>query len=213
MGRPVKPPRPYRSELRREQALETRRRVLDAAHDTFVQHGYGGATINAVAASAGVSAETVYAVFGNKRTLLAEVMRRAVRGDHPVPVLEQPGPRAVAAASDPRERLRLFAADVCERLARAAPLMLVLGAAASEEPELEELRRTMHAARRENLRTLAAALEADGDLSVDVDAATETIWALASPELYSLLLGQGGWTRAAYEAWLAQSLDTLLLRP
>jgi AcrR family transcriptional regulator len=212
MNEHVKQPRRYRSERRREQALETRERVLEAAHRTFVEQGYGGATIASIAADAGVSAETVYATFGNKRTLLKDVLSLAARGGRETPILEQQEPRAALAADDPREKIRLFAADISGRLARAAPVMAVLAAAAQEEPELAELRETMHAARRANLRQLALALGATRQLATDVESATDTIWALASPELYTLLVGgPGRWTAERYEPWLAESLVMLLL--
>ena len=213
MGKPVNPKRPYRSERRHEQALETRRRVLEAAHEAFVEQGYVGATIAAIAANAGVSAETVYATFGNKRTLLSEVVQRAARGDDSTPILEQPGARAVAAEPDAREKLRLFSPDIRRRVARVAPLIGVLSAAAAEDSELDRLRQEMHARRRANLRLLAGLLEETGALGTDVDTAAETIWALASPELYALLSGPGGWTPERYETWLAESLAMLLLRP
>ena len=42
--------------------------------------------------------------------------------------------------------------------------------------------------------------------------AVETVWALTSPELHQLLVRVRGWTRHRYTRWLAESLDTLLLR-
>jgi hypothetical protein len=64
-----------------------------------------------------------------------------------------------------------------------------------------------------NLRTLVDALAANGPLLVSADAATETVWALTSPELHQLLVGQRGWSRSRYTAWLRQSLEALLLPP
>ena len=40
--------RPYRSRRRREQAEETRRRILTAARRLFVDRGYGGATMEGI---------------------------------------------------------------------------------------------------------------------------------------------------------------------
>ena len=65
------------------------------------------ASIAAIAAEAQVSEETVYARFRNKRTLLGELVRSAVRGDDSAPVPEQQGPRAIATATDQHEQLRL----------------------------------------------------------------------------------------------------------
>jgi AcrR family transcriptional regulator len=212
MSEPVKPTRTYRSERRREQALETRGRVLDAAWAVFVERGYGGATIRAIATEAGVAPETIYAGFGTKRDLLAETLSRAARGDDPAPVLEQAGPRAVADEEDPREKLRLFATDIAARLERAGPIMNVLASAAAEEPELGSLHARMHAARRSNLRTVAESLQDAGALSGDVESATDTIWALTSPELFMLLRTTRGWTRRTYARWLEETLARLVLQ-
>ncbi|HEX7195380.1 MAG TPA: TetR family transcriptional regulator, partial [Candidatus Limnocylindria bacterium] len=65
--------RPYRSTRRREQAGETRHRIIRAAHDLFVSQGYGRTTIAEIAGAAGVAVETVYAAFRNKPTLLRQV--------------------------------------------------------------------------------------------------------------------------------------------
>jgi AcrR family transcriptional regulator len=64
-------------------------RILDAATAVFRERGYERSTIAAIAASAGVADETVYGHFGNKRTLLGQLVQRAVRGPEPRPVLEQ----------------------------------------------------------------------------------------------------------------------------
>jgi AcrR family transcriptional regulator len=204
VGDDVKPRRRYSSERRRQQAEQTRKRVLDAAYKLFDERGYEAATIAAIAAEAGVSPETVYARFDNKRTLLGELMRRAVRGDDPVPVPEQSGPRALAALTDPRRQLALFAADVVRRLERAGPLVAVVHEARGD-PEMAQLYEILHADRRRNLSHLVRAL------GLESEAAVETVWALTSPELHRLLTRTGGWTRERYCDWLSDSLAALLL--
>lgn len=203
--------RSYRSERRREQAEQTRQRVLDAAARLFEERGYEGASIAAIAEGARVSEETIYARFRNKRTLFGELVRRAVRGDDPAPVPEQQGPRAIAAATDQREQLRLFAADVVLRLERAAPLVAIVAGASRSEPELAELLTRLHAERRKNLRVLVDALAVNGPLRLRTNEAVETVWALTSPELHQLLSRVRGWTRRRYCDWLAASLAQLLL--
>lgn len=210
MSRDVKPRRPYRSEHRREQARQTRERLLEAARRLFEERGYEGASIAAIAEEAGVSAESVYAHFGNKRTLLGELVRRAVRGDDPAPVPEQAGPRAVAAATDQREQLRLFAADIALRLERAAPLVAVVVCASRSDAELAELLERLHADRLRNLGHFVDALAANGPLTLAREEAIETVWALTSPELHQLLTRIRGWTRERYRDWLVESLARLL---
>ena len=204
-------PRRYHSDLRREQVRQTHARVLDAAATLFEERGYEGTSVAAIAKAAHVSAETVYGYFRNKRALLGELCRRAVRGDDSVPVPEQNGPKAVSAATDQHEQLRLFAADIVLRLERAAPLVAVVAGAARSHTELAELLAALHADRLTNLRTLVDALAANGPLRLQEDEAVETVWALTSPELHQLLIRMRGWTRQRYCDWLATSLAELLL--
>lgn len=211
MARNVKR-RPYRSDHRRDLAEQTRIRVLDAAAEVFATRGYGKASIAAIAEAAGVSPETIYVRFGNKRTLLGEVVRHAVRGGDPAPVSEQAGPARVAEESDQREQLRLFAGDIVLRLERAAPLNAIVAEAARSEPELAELLDRMQSDRLKNLRAFLDALARNGSLSLSKPEATETVWAIASPELHELLTGARGWSRERYAKWLARSLAELLLR-
>jgi AcrR family transcriptional regulator len=203
--------RGYRSERRAEQSEQTRARVLEAATELFQERGYDGASIAAIAELAGVSEETIYARFGNKRTLLGELVRRAVRGDDPRPVTEQAGPKALAAITDQREQLRLFAADVVGRLERAAPLVAVVAGASRSDPELAALLARLHADRRRNLGVLVDALASNGRLRLERGDAVETVWALTSPELHQLLVRIRGWSRRRYCEWLADSLAALLL--
>jgi AcrR family transcriptional regulator len=203
--------RPYRSPRRHEQMEQTRNRVLDAATGLFVEHGWDGTSIVAIAAAAEVAPETVYARFGTKRGLLGEVVQRAVRGDDPRPVPEQKGPRAVAAATDQREQLRLFARDVVLRLERAAPLVAAVAAASHSEPELGELYERLHADRVRNLGVLVDLLAANGPLRLPRTQAVDTVWALTSPELHQALTRIRGWSRRRYVAWLDDTLTAQLL--
>jgi AcrR family transcriptional regulator len=203
--------RPYRSQRRREQAEQTRRRVLDAATALFVERGYEGTSVAAIAVEAGVAEETVYSHFRTKRALLGELVQASVRGDDPRPVPEQEGPRAIAATTDQRWQLRLFAADIVLRLERAAPLVAVVGAAAPSEPELAALHERLHADRLRNLGVLVDLMAANGPLALPRQQAVETVWALTSPELHQLLVRTRSWSRRRYVAWLADTLAAALL--
>jgi AcrR family transcriptional regulator len=203
------PKRAYRSPRRREQAQETRRRMLAAAGRLLAAHGYAGTTIAAVAREAGVAAETVYAAFGSKRALVGALVQASVRGEEGAPASEQAGAAAVAAASDQREQVRLFAADVGGRLERVGPVLQALAAAA--EPELAELLAKVDRNRLDGMRAFIAALEGHGPLRIESDAAAHTTWALASPELHQLLVQRGGWSQERYRDWLADTLAAALL--
>jgi len=114
---------------------------------------------------------------------------------------------------DPREQLRLFAADIALRLERAAPLIAIVSGASRSDPELAALLSRLHEDRRRNLRILIEAVAKTRPLRLDEDDALDTLWALTSPELHQVLVRLGGWTGERYAGWVAESLQTLLLEP
>jgi AcrR family transcriptional regulator len=72
------PARIYRSQLRADQAEETRARILDATVRVTAR-GVASVSIPAVAREAGVSVPTVYRHFGTKHDLLAALYPHVVR--------------------------------------------------------------------------------------------------------------------------------------
>ena len=112
-------PRPKR--LTRAEAKEqTRQRLLDAAAVTFAEKGFGGASLEEIAASAGYSTGALYANFANKDQLFMEVVaarraRTAVRRAEAVAeVFDQPG--------DPFGALSKLFVRVADRDREFAPL-------------------------------------------------------------------------------------------
>jgi AcrR family transcriptional regulator len=78
MARITNKPRSYRSDLRAEQAEETRGRILDAAGRVMAT-GVASLSVPAVAREAGVSVPTVYRHFRTKAELLAALYPHAAR--------------------------------------------------------------------------------------------------------------------------------------
>lgn len=62
------------SPWRKQQAAATRRQIALAARRRFSAAGYAAATIEAIAAEAGVAPATVYKVFGTKRAMAGELL-------------------------------------------------------------------------------------------------------------------------------------------
>src|SRR5512140_1803417 len=107
--------RKYDGARRQAQARQTRLQIAKAARKLFTERGYGGATIEAIAAQAGVAKETVYAIFRNKQRLLTYLLVISVGGDdRPVRILDRPGPQAGLQDTDQRRQLMRFARDVTE---------------------------------------------------------------------------------------------------
>src|SRR6201993_3965400 len=67
---PARQRKRYHSPRRAEQAVATRRAVLDAARELFIEHGYAVTTVADIARRARVGVDTVCAAVGRKTALL-----------------------------------------------------------------------------------------------------------------------------------------------
>lgn len=209
----VKPSRrPYSSPVREEQVRTTRKRILAAAHASFIKRGYSGTRISDVADSAGVSPETIYATFGGKRGLLEGVIELAITGPDEVPLEQQEQVTRIVALPTPAERLRAFVREVCGVLARTSPVHVVIRGAADREEFAVTLQqgllRTRVTKTRQFLQSIVGNALRPG---LSIDEATQRFCAISSPEMHHLLIGQLGWTLEDHEEWFAELVERDLL--
>jgi AcrR family transcriptional regulator len=209
-----RPKRRYDSTRRQAQAEETRREIVDAARGLFMERGYAGTTMAAIASEAGVAAETVYAAFGNKRAILARVVGVLVVGDHErVPLGDRPGVLAIIQEHDQRKQIRMFARQMREIHERVGPIWRIMRAAEQEDPDIATLVQEGLKGRLGGMSQFVVGLHSNGPLreGVTMSGAGETVWAIGSPEVHRLLTVDRGWSAEKYEAWLADALVRLLL--
>ena len=211
MPRPVKR-RSYDSPKRQEQAQSTRRSILDAARDLFLDRGYATTTIQAIADVAGVAVQTVYAVFGNKRELLKQLVDVAVAGDdEPVPLDERFELRAIEDEPDQRRRVVLHAHLMRQILERAGPLAAVARQATVVDPEFAGLWDGQMRVRRVGMGNAARSIAGRDGLRVDVGTAADVLWAVSGPEAYEMFIRDLGWSYERYEDWLRDVIERMLL--
>ena len=110
----------------------TRERIAAAAHDQVAEGGYASASVQAVAARAGVAVGTVYRHFPSKAELFAEVFRRASERELAV-VAER---RPATARGPPTERVGAGAEAFCRR-ALAGPALAYALLAEPVDPAVE----------------------------------------------------------------------------
>ncbi len=208
------PVRKYDSTRRQAQARQTRLQIAEAARFLFMERGYGGTTIEAIAEKAGVAPETVYASFKNKRNVLSFLFDISIGGDdEDIRLLDRPDPQAVLQETDQRRQLSLFARDITRILHRAAPIFEILRIAGKTEPEIAELVQRLLRERMANMSRVSKSVAAHGPLREGLNRAraAELIWAMTSPELYLLFSRDRGWTDEEYTQWLTDTLIRLLL--
>jgi AcrR family transcriptional regulator len=211
MVKAVKPPRrAYRSRLRADQAQQTRRRVLESALELFVDRGYVGTTVAAVADHAGVSPETIYLSLGGKRGLLEGVMD--ITGPHGSAAEDERWWHMVGELPCAPERLDRMVEYSCRILARTRPIHAIIRGAADKEAFAAALgRRLLQERLRNQTERIRHYLGEDLRPGLSVEEAGERYCALASPDLYHLLTVELAWTPDQHRGWLTQLMRTQLL--
>jgi AcrR family transcriptional regulator len=204
--------RTYRSPLREEAARRTREAVVEAAAEVFVDEGFAGATIEQIAARAGVSRPTVFGV-GSKAQLFALARQRAATGGRLT--TNDEGFRQLLAIPDARRLLGEFAAFTAAISERLGPLQLVLEQAAGTDPELAQLLESSQQELLECARSVVAATAATGSLRHDIprEAAADMLWLQIQPTNYRRLVEVRGWSHHAFERWHAAAMIAALLEP
>ena len=168
--KPSSKKRKYDLSRRKAQARQTRLQIVEAARKLFVERGYAGATIEAIAQEAGVAQETVYSIFSNKRKILAFLLDISVGGDdQPVGILDRPEPQAIMHDMDQKRQLGMFAKGITEVMSRAAPVFEIMRGAAKLEPEIAELIENMFEERLQNMTRFVGSVAANGPLRDRLD--------------------------------------------
>jgi AcrR family transcriptional regulator len=210
----VKRNRNYNAAGRQEHALANRRAVLAAAHRLFLERGYAGTTMAAVAKAAGVSSETVYKAFENKPGLVKAVFDVAIVGDdEAIPMLQRAFVARNRAEPDPRRRLLAYGEHLAAVNARAAPVQLVVRDAAVSDTGAAAVWNQVQHERLIGMTAFAEDLASHGHLRSDVtsDEARDVLWTHNSVELWDLLVNGRGWTNERLGNWVARQLIAALL--
>jgi AcrR family transcriptional regulator len=207
-------PRTYRSSRRETQARHTRQRVLAAASAVFLERGYAGATMRAIASAADVSVPTVESLFGTKARILKAAIDVAIAGDdEPIAVLDRSWASAALLTDSVDEFLSIVAGVVGPAQARSAGLVLAVFEGSSTDSELADLSAQMIAQRGNTAEWLVDALTRKAPLreGCTKHEAIDTVWILMDPAVFDRLIRQRRWTQEHYQAWFARSARRLLI--
>lgn len=199
--------RDYRSVLRAGQARQTRRTIIAAATTVFVEHGFAGATIDAVAAAAQVSRRTVFTAVGGKVELLKTALDWAITGDdEDAPLAERDELSAALAQDDPALLLEGWVNVLVDVAIRVAPLFRALEVAADSDESARALLEQYQRQRLDGARTVVARLDELGALTdrIGRPEAIDIAWLAGDPALFSRLVGSRGWSRRRFRTWLIQ---------
>jgi AcrR family transcriptional regulator len=191
-----------------ERARRTRRRIIDAATGLFLERGYAGATMRAIAEAARVALPTVELGFGTKPKLLKAAIVVAIAGDdEPVPVLDRAWAEAARRAGAPAELLAVAAEVITAAQSRSAGLVLAVFEGGRTDPDLAALARELTEQRAATARWLVEALAAIAPPHAE---AVDDLWLLMDPAIFDRLVRDRGWSPERYGRWFARTAESVL---
>ena len=190
----------YHSPLRARQAAQTRQTIVDAAIKLFGERGWAATTLPLVAAEAGTAVDTIYSAFGTKSGLLMAAVDVAIVGDdEPTPMIDRPE-LASFAKGRRVERLRTGVRFTIGVYERSLPILKALREAAASD-EVARARLAQYDDDRRNVMVVGLAFILGNPAP---DELVDAIWALVSPEVYTMLVEGRGWSSARAESWLVE---------
>jgi AcrR family transcriptional regulator len=209
MSKAVK--RSYDASGRQARAQETRQRIIDVAHDLFVDQGYGRTTIAGIARNAGVSVETVYSAFGNKAALLRKVWYVRLRGDEQdIRLLDRLEIQQMLAEPDLTVRLRRHAVVITPVLGRFVPLLRALEAAAASEPSAADMVAEFDSLRLDAASHYAKAAKKTGQLAVSTAECRDVFYTTLDGALWHRMVHERGWSVRRFATFLGDLWVSML---
>lgn len=187
--------------------------IREAALALFLDRGYAATTIGMISEQSGVPAPTVYRLCTSKIGLLKTLIDQVLTGDdNPVPLEHREQVSELLASADPCRALAGLAGIVRRVNGRAVAAHPLLIRAADSDPEAARLLAHYDRDRQRGQGLFAHALAEAGALRPGLTerSAADIIHALASPEMYRLLVTERGWSPDRFEQWLADTLITQL---
>jgi AcrR family transcriptional regulator len=207
--------RSYDASRRREQARARRLAVVLAARELFERDGFRLTTIAAVAARAGVSAESVYKGFGTKAALAKAVFDLVIAGDdEPVPVAERPAMQVVRDEPDVRRKIAMFTEGLAQRQARSAKVQILIRDGRHVDDSLAPVWAKLNDEGLAGMTMLGGHLLGTGQLRDGIGLAEvrDVLWNYLAIDHYERLVLAQGWPLQRYSQWLAHAVTSAICR-
>jgi len=205
--------RPYDASRRRAQARARRLAVVLAARGLFERDGFRPTTITAIAARAGVSAESVYKGFGSKAALAKAVFDLVIAGDdEPIPVAERPAAQAMRDELDVRRKIVMFVEGLAQRQARSARVQILIRDGRHVDDSLARVWTKLNDEGLAGMTMLGRHLLETGQLRNDIslDEVRDVLWNYLAIDTYERLVLIQGWPLDRYSRWLAHAITSAI---
>jgi AcrR family transcriptional regulator len=201
-------PRKYTPRTRALSMANTRERIIDVARELLP--GAAELSVDAIAAEARVSVQTLYAHFGSKRGLLIAVIDSTQRDVGLYADFDR-----VWQSPDGETALRRMLEATFQLWAGAWPLVSFSERARKADPEIEQYLREVDGYRRANLRSITDQLVLEGRLPKGIDAASaaDIAFALSMPSVHEQLVVVRGWPAARVVTTMSDAAVAAIIDP
>jgi len=205
--------RAYDADRRRQQARARRLAVVRAARELFERDGFRQTTITAIAAAAGVSAESVYKNFGRKANVAKAVFDLVIAGDdEPVPIAQRTASPAMREEPYVRTKIALFIDGLAQRQAQSAKVQILIRDGRHVDDALIPVWATLHEEGLTGMTMLGQHLFDTGQLrqGIDPEEVRDVLWNYLAIDTYERLVLFLGWPLERYTQWLTQAITAAL---
>ncbi|MBO6002120.1 MAG: TetR/AcrR family transcriptional regulator [Mailhella sp.] len=199
--------RTYHSPRRMEQAAVTKSRIVDAAMKLVREKGYADMTLEAIAAEAGVAPQTVYAVCGSKKGVLAAILETTVEAKR-YDTIRDSIPKLKG-----RDRVREIGHFYSVLMENALPVFDIMRGMSMLSPEFAEQEYDQGMMLLDKCRKSVHIMAQDGMLrpGLSEERAAQLYWAITTPGMHRRLTKLLGWSAEEYAAWISYLVGVILL--
>ncbi len=201
--------RSYHSPRRKQQADMTKTMIVRAARRQLAENGYAELSLDEIAKEAGVALQTVYAVCGSKKGLMAAILENFVEENHYDSLRDE-----VPLVKDGRERCRAMADFMSHLLESNAPAYQIIRGLGVLSPKLGSVEYETENMLYDKEMLFIRSLQEDGYLKdgISAEEACDIAFALSAPGFFRRLCGLRGWTREQFADLTFRILSSLILK-
>ena len=198
-----------RSNRRQKQAAATHQDILAAARKLFAINGYAATSMAAIATEAETAVQTIYDSVGPKHAIMLALVDTVEEEAGVGEFLQR-----LAQTNEPREIIALIIGLSRRFMERAGDIVAAMASAAPSEPDVAEAARKARRNHMSGARHVAGRVESLDALApgVTVERAADILGVLNWGATWQQFVHEQGWPIEEFEAWLNQTIATLVLK-
>ncbi|WGL60304.1 TetR/AcrR family transcriptional regulator [Pigmentibacter sp. JX0631] len=195
--------RTYQAQNRKQQAINTKTRILEATKKLLISFNYNDITVPQIAATAGVSTPTIYSLFKSKLGILKSLLDSATDAEKFSQLVIETKSSATL-----EEKLAQAAKMTSQIYSAEQNLINTLNGLTGISNELSLIQKELEERRYSRQEEMVKLIL--GDIKncnqMELQKARDIFWALTSRNFYQLLVAERLWKAEEFENFLKQIL-------